>query len=195
MIKVLITFIMLFSISTFADDNSYQYDHRSSGGGLNINERMENSAIFTSPGVNSEQSFDQHRNGLGAPRAGYRVGIIPYKDTGFCSIPDSGEDATTFFKCMLKKGKKVGIGLKVICEQTGDINDLSTLGNYGFQWETKLENGRARTNINGEITLVLAVNSANNVIELKSKRLNKVIDLAHGPYEILLSQKECNPTL
>lgn len=177
-------------MSAIADDNGYRVN---SGTGFGTNQQMENQAVFTSPGVNSEQSYDSQHFQYQMPNRKV-IGIIPSKDNSFCSLPDDDNyDATEFFNCMLKKGKKVGIGFKIICKQTGDINDLSTLSNYNFQWESAMESARHRTNLNGEFVIYLKVRQKLNHITIKSGRFERKINLAKGPYELLLEQKECNP--
>ncbi len=151
---------------------------------------LSNDSLFKR---NHTTALDYHeKNELAiAERLNKKVGIGIITDSD-CRNKYSIDDLINLLICESLQGKKrVGVGFKFLCRGEGGINDIFNLSNHIIEWKTKSASSRSRADQDGIIYVSSFYQTVEDKVTFKTKRFEKTVNLFKGPFEILLSQKQC----
>jgi hypothetical protein len=145
-------------------------------------------SLFKKHGNSAEQAYDKsHKSRYFDQQNASQLGIVKLST---CTADNS--DILNELICLsLNRKKKVGVGFKFICEANGGINSSAILSNQIVEWKTKLESSKSRTSPNGVLHVYSNFKSVTDTVTFTTKRFQRSVNLYKGPFEVLLSQKEC----
>lgn len=151
---------------------------------------LSNDSLFKK---NHTTALDYHeKNELAiAERLNKKIGVGINSDSD-CRNKYSIDDLINLLICESFQGKKkIGVGFKFLCKGEGGINDIFNLSNQVIEWKTKRDSSKSRADQDGVIYVSSFYETVDDKVTFKTKRFEKTVNLYKGPFEVLLSQKDC----
>ena len=145
-------------------------------------------------GTTAEEAFDDRvRKGEENLKEYVGLGVI-FNRKCQASLSNMAAAITDAFICSIKGKHEINIRLQFRCKSSGEIGEVSELGNYSINWKTENSSGVNRTDPKGKLYIYTKVSNDEKYITFRSKLFTKRVNMLNGPYEIWLEQKECGGT-